>query len=97
MGCNLSTNGGVSGVVGTEQFADVVGEVGSRAIFAASGIAEELHDDSLLSNCVRPQSETAGQISEEFVAAWSLVSQAAIVETQRKFTNRMRSPVDCLC
>ena len=69
LGVNLSTNIGVSGSVGSEQFANVSGEIDSRAILAASGIAEELHDGSLLSSCVLPQIETAGKISNELETA----------------------------
>jgi len=59
----------VSGVVDSEQFADVDGELDSRAILAAFGVAEELHDVFLLVGCVLPQVEAAGQSSDELVTA----------------------------
>ena len=87
----------VSGVVGSEQFADVDGELGSRAILAAFRVAEELHDVLLLFGGVLPQVEAAGQSSDELEAAYCLVSRAAIVEDQNMylpyaFTSWLLSP-----
>lgn len=59
----------VSGVVGSEQFADVDGKFFCRAISAAFRVAVELHDVFLLFGCVLPQRETAGQSSDELVTA----------------------------
>lgn len=70
-------NNRVSGVVVTEQFANVVAEVGSRAIYAAPGVAGELHDFSLLTRSwMGPEREAVREGSDKLVRAWRFVSQA---------------------